>query len=185
MSDKLVTYFQSPIGTLRIVGNENGIASIGFVKSETRFLMGQSTNKAEVSEKTGFSNHILADAVHQLTEYFAGTRKEFSFKLDLHGTDFQIQVWRYLLTIPFGETRSYLDVALALGDRKSIRAVGRANGQNPIVIVVPCHRVIGSDGSLTGYGGGLWRKDWLLNFEGSRLQTPLFDTRQVMVDAKR
>ena len=170
MSDKMVTYFQSPLGAIKITGSENGIASIGFVKS---------------AAPTHSIPDCLAEAVRQLTEYFAGTRKEFSFELDLRGTDFQIQVWRYLLTIPFGETRSYLDVALVLGDRKAIRAVGRANGQNPIALVVPCHRVIGSDGSLTGYGGGLWRKEWLLNFEGSRLQTPLFDTRQVMVDARR
>ncbi|MBI5029408.1 MAG: methylated-DNA--[protein]-cysteine S-methyltransferase [Chloroflexi bacterium] len=181
----MVAYLQSPIGAIKITGSESGISSIGFVKSETRFLVNQSTNEADVSEKTDFSDHILAEAVRQLTEYFAGARKEFSLKLDLRGSDFQTQVWRYLLTIQFGKTNSYLDVALALGDRKSIRAVGRANGQNPIAIVVPCHRVIGSDGSLTGYGGELWRKEWLLNFEGSRLQAPLFDPRQVMVDAKR
>ena len=170
MNDELVTYFQSPIGTLRITGSDKGVSSIGFIKN---------------AASTGSIPNCLADAVRQLTEYFAGARQVFSFKLDLHGTEFQIKVWRYLLTIPFGKTQSYLDVALALGDRKSIRAVGRANGQNPIVIVVPCHRVIGSDGSLTGYGGGLWRKEWLLNFEGNRLQTPLFETHQVMVDVNR
>jgi methylated-DNA-[protein]-cysteine S-methyltransferase len=119
----------------------------------------------------------LADCVHQLDEYFARQRKSFDLKLDLRGTDFQKRVWRELLEIPFGKTVSYLDVAVALGDKKSIRAVGHANGQNPIVVIVPCHRVIGSDGSLTGYGGGLWRKEWLLNFEGSHPQTSLFDAR--------
>lgn len=162
MSDLFKTYYRSPIGMLEIIGSERGIVTIHFVDDAQPAV----TIPADLSE-----------CVRQLDEYFAGARQRFSLPLDLRGTEFQMRVWRELLKIPFGKTVSYLDVAIALGDRKTIRAVGRANGQNPIVIVVPCHRVIGSDGSLTGYGGGLWRKEWLLNFEGSRSQTSLFDAR--------
>lgn len=162
MSDLLKAYYRLPIGVMEILGGEQGIVAISFVDD----LQLGSTIPA-----------CLRECVQQLDEYFAGARQNFSLTLDLRGTEFQKQVWRELLKIPFGKTVSYLDVAAALGNRKAIRAVGRANGQNPIVIVVPCHRVIGSDGSLTGYGGGLWRKEWLLNFEGSRSQTSLFDAR--------
>jgi len=162
MSDLLKTCYRSPIGMLEIIGSERGIVAIHFVEDAQPSL--------EIPAD-------LMECVRQLDEYFAGARQEFSLTLDLRGTEFQKRVWRELLKIPFGKTVSYLDVAIALGDRKTIRALGRANGQNPIVIVVPCHRVIGSDGSLTGYGGGLWRKEWLLNFEGSRLQTSLFDAQ--------
>lgn len=162
MSEEYKTYYRSPIGVMKIVGSENGITAIDFV------------DDVRASAKTPV---CLEDCVRQLDEYFARRRKSFDLKLDLRGTDFQKRVWRELLKIPFGKTVSYLDVAVALSDKKSIRAVGRANGQNPIVLIVPCHRVIGSDGSLTGYGGGLWRKEWLLNFEGSRPQTSLFDER--------
>jgi methylated-DNA-[protein]-cysteine S-methyltransferase len=127
----------------------------------------------------------LTACVRQLDEYFNGTRKEFSIQLDLRGTEFQKRVWQELLNIPFGTTTAYLKVASSLGDKKALRAVGRANGQNPIVILVPCHRVIGTDGSLTGYGGGLWRKEWLLNFEGSRLQPGLLTARPWVIDASR
>ncbi len=152
MIEKQTTYYRSPIGMLEIIGSDDGISSIAFV------------------EETAASATIpacLRDGVNQLDEYFNHERTEFSFKLDLCGTEFQKRVWHALLNIPFGKTISYRDVALALGDLKAIRAIGRANGQNPLAIVIPCHRVIGADGSLTGYGGGLWRKDWLLNFEGA------------------
>lgn len=153
-------YFQSPIGALEIIGSENGVSSVLFV---------------DHAAATRAIPACLQDCVLQLEEYFKRKRRSFALKLDLHGTDFQIRVWQELLTIPFGKTVSYLDIALALGDRKSIRAVGGANGRNPICIIVPCHRVIGSNGSLIGYGGGLWRKEWLLQFEGSRTQTNLFE----------
>jgi methylated-DNA-[protein]-cysteine S-methyltransferase len=162
MNKEYKTYYRSPIGAIEIVGSEDGITAISFV------------DDARANANTPA---CLEDCVHQLDEYFARQRKSFDLKLDLRGTDFQKRVWRELLEIPFGKTVSYLDVAIALGDKKSIRAVGHANGQNPIVVIVPCHRVIGSDGSLTGYGGGLWRKEWLLNFEGSHPQTSLFDAR--------
>lgn len=162
MNNLLKASYRSPIGMMEIIGGERGIVAINFVDD---------------SQPESAVPACLRECVQQLDEYFAGVRQAFSLTLDLRGTEFQKRVWRELLKIPFGKTVSYLDVALALGDRKTIRAVGRANGQNPIVIVVPCHRVIGSDGSLTGYGGGLWRKEWLLNFEGSRSQTSLFDAR--------
>lgn len=162
MSEVFKAYYQSPIGAMEITGSESGVTEISFVDGVQTM------------------DHVptqLFDCVRQLDEYFAGKRKVFSLKLDLRGTDFQKRVWNELLKIPFGKTHSYLDIAVALGDRKALRAVGRANGQNPIALVVPCHRVIGSDGSLTGYGGGLWRKEWLLHFEGSRPQTGFFDAR--------
>jgi methylated-DNA-[protein]-cysteine S-methyltransferase len=105
--------------------------------------------------------------VRQLDEYFSGNRKIFDLPLDLHGTEFQKKVWSELLKIPFGHKISYKELTLKIGDIKAIRAVAAANGANPVSIIVPCHRVIGSDGSLTGYAGGLWRKQWLLEHESS------------------
>ena len=113
----------------------------------------------------GTAGDAVREPLRQVEEYFQGTRQRFSLDLDLRGTEFEQDVWRKLLEIPFGETRSYGDIATALGNIKAVRAVGRANGRNTIAIVVPCHRVIGSDRSLTGYAGGLWRKQWLLNHE--------------------
>jgi methylated-DNA-[protein]-cysteine S-methyltransferase len=107
----------------------------------------------------------LKKCAEQLDEYFLGKRIEFNLPLQQHGTEFQLKVWNELLNIPFGETINYLTLAKRIGNLKSIRAVGTANGRNNISIVVPCHRVIGSDGSLTGYSGGLWRKQWLLEHE--------------------
>lgn len=159
MAETLIAYYRSPIGVLEITGSREGVSSVSFVDD--------AIDSSEIPVSLG-------DCVSQLDEYFGGRRKEFSLKLDLQGTEFQKRVWRDLLRIPFGQTVSYLDIAIAVGTRESTRAVGRANGQNPIAIVVPCHRVIGSDGSLTGYGGGLWRKRWLLNFESSAPQASLF-----------
>ena len=116
----------------------------------------------------------LKEAVLQLQDYFDGKRTTFTFPLNPSGTDFQKKVWEELLNIPFGKTRSYLDLSKKLGDVKAIRAVASANGKNPLWIVVPCHRVIGTDGSLTGYAGGLWRKKWLLEHENPIKQESLF-----------
>ena len=110
-------------------------------------------------------NSVLVQCKQELLEYFAGKRKEFSVPFRQAGTEFQQKVWNELLKIPYGKTVSYNFIAESLGDKKSIRAVGASNGKNQISIIVPCHRVIGSDGSLTGYAGGLWRKKWLLNHE--------------------
>ncbi|TNF82870.1 methylated-DNA--[protein]-cysteine S-methyltransferase [Pseudomonas sp. ICMP22404] len=111
---------------------------------------------------------MLEETERQLMEYFAGQRRRFELELDFVGTDFQKRVWQALLTIPFGETRSYRDIAIQIGQPTAVRAVGAANGRNPISIIAPCHRVIGSSGSLTGFAGGLAAKQWLLSLEGQQ-----------------
>lgn len=116
----------------------------------------------------------LQEAATQLADYFDGKRQDFTFPLNPEGTDFQKKVWKALLEIPFGKTTSYQALSILLGDVKAIRAVAAANGKNPLWVVVPCHRVIGSDGSLTGYAGGLWRKKWLLEHETPPIQQSLF-----------
>lgn len=143
--------YNSPIGLMEISGTDNSIASIYFIDEEP---------KADFS-----TNDYLENCALQLDEYFKGARKEFELRLEPEGTEFQKKVWKELLEIPFGATTSYLELSRKLGDEKAIRAVANANGQNEISIIIPCHRVIGSDGSLTGYGGGLWRKKWLLEHE--------------------
>ncbi|MFT5753160.1 MAG: methylated-DNA-[protein]-cysteine S-methyltransferase [Flavobacterium sp.] len=117
---------------------------------------------------------VLKEAVNQIQDYFEGNRNDFNFKLNPKGTDFQQKVWQELLNIPYGKTMSYQELSIKLGDVKAIRAVANANAKNPLWIVVPCHRVIGSDGSLTGYAGGLWRKKWLLDHENPVKQQSLF-----------
>ncbi|MEO8233939.1 MAG: methylated-DNA--[protein]-cysteine S-methyltransferase [Flavobacterium sp.] len=152
-------FINSPLGITKIEGDENGIAVISVLSEGT------------------VSNEIpleLQEAVHQLRDYFEGKRTDFTFKLNPKGTDFQQKVWQELSNIPFGKTISYLDLAKKLGDPKVIRAAASANGKNPLWIVVPCHRVIGTDGSLTGYAGGLWRKKWLLEHENPTNQQSLF-----------
>ncbi|MBS1904429.1 MAG: methylated-DNA--[protein]-cysteine S-methyltransferase [Bacteroidetes bacterium] len=153
------TTIDSPIGPIVIRANDRGITSISF-----------SDALASDSEHSA----IVDLAARQLAEYFEGTRTVFQLPLDAGGTPFQRRVWNALLDVPFGKTASYLQIARLLGDEQAIRAVGLANGKNPIAIVVPCHRIIGSDGSLTGYAGGLWRKEWLLRHEGVLNQTTLF-----------
>ncbi len=144
----------------RIVGDEDGISSITVVDSA-----------AETSIKIP---ECLKDCVTQLDEYFQKKRTTFNLKLNPQGTDFQKEVWKALQQIPYAKTRSYLKQSEAMGNVKAIRAVASANGKNPIWIVIPCHRVIGSDGSLTGYAGGLWRKRWLLEHENPPEQQSLF-----------
>ncbi|HEX9901997.1 MAG TPA: methylated-DNA--[protein]-cysteine S-methyltransferase [Acidobacteriota bacterium] len=112
---------------------------------------------------------ILGECCRQLEEYFSGKRRLFDLALDLQGTEFEQKVWRQLLRIPYGQTASYQETAEAIGRPKAVRAVGAANGKNPVAIIVPCHRVIGRDGRLVGYGGGLWRKKWLLDHESRRV----------------
>ncbi|GAB3713537.1 methylated-DNA--[protein]-cysteine S-methyltransferase [Flavobacterium koreense] len=152
-------FINSPLGITKIVGDENGVSIISVL--------------AEGELSTKIPNE-LQEAVSQLQEYFEGKRKDFDFKLNPKGTDFQKKVWQELLNIPFGKTMSYMDLSKKLGDVKAIRAVASANGKNPLWIVVPCHRVIGTDGSLTGYAGGLWRKKWLLEHETPSHQQSLF-----------
>jgi len=155
-----VIYYKTPIGTAKIVGDEDGIQSISVLDDDIET-----------------SNNIptyLKNCISQLEEYFAGTRTQFDLKLNPQGTEFQQKVWKELLNIPFNKTRTYLEQTKAIGDVKAIRAVASANGKNPIWIVIPCHRVIGSDGSLTGYAGGIWRKKWLLAHENPVKQQSLF-----------
>lgn len=153
-------YIKSPVGITVIRGDENGIAEILVLNEEIA-----PSKKIPAELKT---------AAQQLQEYFDGKRIGFDFKLNPKGTDFQKKVWIALLEIPFGKTMSYHQLSVKLGDVKAIRAVAAANGKNPLWIVVPCHRVIGSDGSLTGYAGGLWRKKWLLEHETPPIQQSLF-----------
>ena len=152
-------FINSPLGTTKIVGDENGISQISFLEEE-------------VISKT-IPNELKV-AITQINEYFSGTRTDFDFRINPNGTDFQKKVWQELLNIPYGKTISYLDLAKKLGDPKVIRAAASANGKNPLCIVIPCHRVIGTDGSLTGYAGGLWRKKWLLEHESPTTQQSLF-----------
>lgn len=157
------TYYSSPIGLIEITGNENGIATLYFVEE-----------KKIISIKIHAS---LKECVYQLDEYFNNIRTEFDLKLNPEGTEFQQKVWKQLLKVPYGKTRSYLQISKQIGDANATRAVGNANGSNPISIIIPCHRVIGNNGKLVGYGGGLWRKEWLLNHENSTIfgkQTELF-----------
>ncbi|CCG52068.1 Methylated-DNA--[protein]-cysteine S-methyltransferase [Flavobacterium indicum GPTSA100-9 = DSM 17447] len=150
----------SPLGFTLIEGDELGISKISVTSNE--------------EELSTIIPDALTTAVTQLEEYFLGKRTHFDFKLNPSGTEFQKKVWKELLKIPFGKTVSYQEITNQLGDPKAIRAVANANGKNPLWIVVPCHRVIGSDGSLTGYAGGLWRKKWLLDHENPVKQQVLF-----------
>ena len=152
-------YIKTPLGIATIIGDENGVSEISV------------SQEGEVST---IIPAVLQEAVLQLQDYFEKKRTSFDFKINLKGTDFQIKVWNALLEIPYGKTRTYLEQSKFLGDIKAIRAVASANGKNPLWIVIPCHRVIGTDGSLTGYAGGLWRKKWLLEHENPTTQQSLF-----------
>ena len=151
------TYLNSPLGTLRLTGDSAGVSAISCLDSPVPDLPLARDLPAPMQQ-----------AYDQLVDYFNGIRKDFTFLMTPIGTPFQQRVWEALLAVPFGQTRSYMALSRELGDEKAIRAVAAANGRNPLAIVIPCHRVIGSDGSLTGYAGGLWRKQWLLEHEGSR-----------------
>lgn len=151
---------KSPLGYTKIIGDEEGIAEVTILNSEEK--------------ETDIIPIELEDCVIQLQEYFKGTRSEFNLNLNPQGTTFQNRVWNQLQQIPFGKTISYLELSRQLGDIKAIRAVANANAKNPIWIMIPCHRVIGSDGSLTGYAGGLYRKQWLLEHESPYKQQSLF-----------
>lgn len=154
-------YYQSPIGTLEIRSKGNAISDVLFINS----WKGVKVNEDDISFIAPTSA-IIKKCIKELDEYFAGSRKNFSFSIEQAGTEFQRKVWKELLNIPYGRTISYLELSKRIGDVKAIRAVGTANGNNTICIAVPCHRVIGSNGELIGYGGDLWRKKWLLEHEG-------------------
>lgn len=143
----------SPVGRLQLVASDKGLCAINFVKANAK------------SAGASGDHPVLAQAEKQLAEYFAGSRKTFDLKLDMQGSVFQQKAWRALQQIPYGKTMSYGEQAECVGDKKKARAVGAANGKNPLCIVIPCHRVIGASGALTGFGGGLKIKEYLLEHE--------------------
>ena len=149
-------FYRSPVGVLEIISDSNAITEINFVRNDAK----------QITDEFGkYAPAVLKQCVNELKEYFAGTRNFFDVEYKLEGTDFQLRVWKELVKIPYGSTITYSQQAQQLGDIKAIRAVGTANGKNKIAIIIPCHRVIGSDKSLRGYAGGLSRKKWLLEHE--------------------
>ena len=162
LEEKLVdiAYYKTPIGVAKIIGDLDGIISVSVI-----------------DEKSKISNVIpdsLQECIKQLDEYFLKERTNFDLKLNPQGTEFQRKVWKELQNIPYAKTITYLDQSKKMESVKAIRAIAAANGKNPIWIIIPCHRVIGSDGSLTGYASGIWRKKWLLEHENPSKQTTLF-----------
>lgn len=160
MESNQTAFVKTPLGIAQITGNSEGISGVSIVDC--------------ACEITTQIAPCLQECVQQLAEYFMGYRQVFKLKLLLNGTPFQQIVWNNLLTVPYGKTITYLEQAKQLGIEKSVRAVAAANAKNPLWIIIPCHRVIGSNGSLTGYAGGLWRKKWLLNHESNLKQETLF-----------
>ena len=154
MPEAYTTYYHSPVGVLKISGTDDYISEVAFHDK---------TQKPEGKKK--HLPPLLIQCVEQLIQYFNGQRRQFDLPLNQPGTSFQKGVWNELASIPFGKTISYMELARRTGDTKATRAVANANGKNNIAIIVPCHRVIGSNKELVGYGGGLWRKKWLLNLE--------------------
>ena len=150
-----IGYYSSPVGELLIESDNDKIITVHFLKD---------------SKLEEIRNTVIDQCIEELDDYFFRGRKFFTVDLELRGSDFQKTVWNELIAIPFGTTISYEALAIRIGNIKSIRAVGLANGQNPIAIIVPCHRVIGKSGELVGYGGGLENKEWLLYHEGARLR---------------
>lgn len=151
MENIFKTTIKTPVGYLELTSNQHFLLSVSFAE-----------NHGLTSD---FQPDILKESVQQIAEYFEGKRKEFNLKLLPAGTDFQLQVWEEVKKVTFGKTVSYLDIAIKTGSKNNTRAVGLANGKNPIPIIIPCHRIIGTNGKLTGYAGGLERKKWLLQHE--------------------
>ena len=156
-------YMESPVGALKLVAHDQALVAVMWDNEDHKRV-----RLAELIEN--IQHPLLLKVKQQLEQYFAGQRQQFNLPLDFQGTDFQQQVWRALLTIPYGETRSYKDIALQIGTEKAVRAVGAANGRNPISIIAPCHRVIGSGGALVGFAGGLDKKQILLSLEQGQIQ---------------
>ena len=157
---KYYFYYDFPIGRVGIAEANGSIVQVFFANAEDSTFIKQVTTEFELKESP-----LLKKASKEFKEYFAGCRREFELPLTFNGTDFQKQVWKALLEIPYGETRTYGEIAAYIGNPKGCRAVGMANNRNPIAIICPCHRVIGADGSLVGYGGGLATKKILLDLE--------------------
>ena len=162
---RVQTYIETPLGTMRAVVDDGRLLLLDFVDRNKPTDPAAAKSATQYTEVAAADHPILAEADRQLREYFAGERTEFSLPLAPQGTVFEQQAWTYLQSIPYGQTRSYGQQATGLSAPKASRAVGRANGRNGIAIIIPCHRVIGASGSLTGYGGGLDRKRWLLQHE--------------------
>jgi methylated-DNA-[protein]-cysteine S-methyltransferase len=154
MDELYYTYYESPIGLLKIGGTEQYIGELSFVDNPDQIMHGE----------PGISE-VMHQCTEQLIEYFHGSRRKFDLPVHQQGTEFQLRVWGELTEISYGRTISYMDLAKRLGDPKVIRAAASTNGKNNIAIMVPCHRVIGSDSTLVGYSGGKWRKKWLLGHE--------------------
>ncbi len=161
-----VAYYDSPVGLLKLIADDTAIIELSFEKN--------SEDNIPINSISRSTSPIINQCIVELNEYFTGNREVFNVQIKPLGTPFQERVWNKLLSISFAKTVSYASLATELGDIKSIRAVGTANGKNPIAILIPCHRVIGSNGHLVGYDGGLWRKKWLLDFESKRKQGELF-----------
>lgn len=158
MPEIYYAYCESPIGLVEIGGTLSAVLTVDFVDRPD-------------GAGTGAVNPLLEKALLQVREYFAGTRRDFDLETELKGTPFQMKIWKALLAVPYGRTASYKEIAAAVGNPRAGRAVGGANRQNPVPLIIPCHRVIGSDGSMIGYGGkeGIWRKEWLLQHEREHL----------------
>lgn len=157
--------FEAPFGVVTVVGSDLGI----------RFVMFENDSHPKPLEKLQISDSVIHDSVNaaitQLKEYFDGSRRDFELSLDLQGTEFQVAAWNALAEIPYGRTASYGQQAASIGRPKAVRAIGGANGRNPVAIVLPCHRIVGADGSLTGFGGGIAVKKWLLDHEHTMLHS--------------
>ncbi|MDX2171729.1 MAG: methylated-DNA--[protein]-cysteine S-methyltransferase [Bacteroidota bacterium] len=164
MKDSIYNYYNSPLGIMELVSNStNNLIACSFIE-----LKGLTKKKQPVHE-----TNLFTETKKQLNAYFNSKLQIFELPIHISGTDFQKKVWGELIKINFGKTTSYLQMAKNLGDPKCIRAAASANGKNPFAIIIPCHRVIGTNGSLTGYAGELWRKEWLLNHEQLNQQTQL------------
>jgi O-6-methylguanine DNA methyltransferase len=168
MSEVVYRYLDSPLGSLIIGTTPKGLCFLEFADRHSLTDIHSRYSKWYKMGCVEGSHAILNTLEKELKSYFEGTLQTFSIPLDLRGTPFEIEVWNELLNIVYGETRSYIDIARAIGNPSASRAVGRANGNNPVAIVVPCHRVIASNGKLHGYGGGLWRKEKLLALESRK-----------------
>lgn len=152
MNRTYYSYYESPIGLIEIVGTPTAITELNFVEDR---------------RPDAAPHPNVRETKQQVAEYFEGKRRKFDIRLALSGTDFQQHVWQRLQAVPYGRTASYQDIARGIGRPAAVRAVGAANGRNPVAIIVPCHRIIGKNGRLVGYGSGLWRKEWLLKHEGA------------------
>ena len=152
-----IVYWESPVGFFCVKASDKGITHVSFSQENTNASLPNQPTK------------LIDQCTAELSEYFSGTRQIFTVPLDLKGTSFQLSVWGALQNIPYGEVRSYQQIATEINNAKAVRAVGGANHHNPVVIIIPCHRVIGKNGSMTGFGGGIWRKEWLLQHEQKHL----------------